>query len=291
MSAPLEEQAPIPSRPTKSTPNMNMYATATQYVPQTQYYSTPHINRGEAHVVSPPTRAEAPPQRKRPKYTRSKTGCMTCRVKKVKCDETKPKCMRCTHGQRDCTWPEGVPTRKRSSASRDSDDRPSTAGSPGLSEESTPSTRDHTPPSRAPVDLGLPPLASRRQADPYHVHQMSSEPDLRRHHERGGVVGYSQHPVSNANALSMIPEISTYPSQPRYEHYSSSGTHNSPLLSHPSSASRHTISANSRHMMGGGHQSVHHWNSSPVVAPEPYYHDVQERMQQHPSDAHHRYHQ
>ena len=61
-------------------------------------------------------------QRKRPKYTRSKTGCLTCRIKKIKvcvlpihapampllacflkiqCDETKPSCMRCTHGSRE----------------------------------------------------------------------------------------------------------------------------------------------------------------------------------------------
>ncbi|KAI0027707.1 hypothetical protein K488DRAFT_90541 [Vararia minispora EC-137] len=35
--------------------------------------------------------------RRRPKYTRSRTGCWTCRQKKVKCDETKPSCTRCVH--------------------------------------------------------------------------------------------------------------------------------------------------------------------------------------------------
>ncbi|KAF8423427.1 hypothetical protein L210DRAFT_2112261 [Boletus edulis BED1] len=35
---------------------------------------------------------------------RSRTGCLTCYVKKIKCDETpKPICMWCTHGQRDCS--------------------------------------------------------------------------------------------------------------------------------------------------------------------------------------------
>ncbi|KAF8750632.1 GAL4-like Zn(II)2Cys6 (or C6 zinc) binuclear cluster DNA-binding domain [Rhizoctonia solani] len=46
--------------------------------------------------------------RKRPKYTRSKTGCLTCRTKKIKCDETKPICTKCVHGQRECTWPKDV---------------------------------------------------------------------------------------------------------------------------------------------------------------------------------------
>ncbi|KAJ3829958.1 hypothetical protein F5880DRAFT_1459682, partial [Lentinula raphanica] len=64
-------------------------------------------------VATPQTRQETSQQRKRPKYTRSKTGCLTCRVKKIKCDEAKPTCARCLHGQRDCTWPEGVPARKK----------------------------------------------------------------------------------------------------------------------------------------------------------------------------------
>ncbi|VDB96494.1 unnamed protein product [Peniophora sp. CBMAI 1063] len=54
----------------------------------------------------------APMQRRRPKYTRSKTGCLTCRKKKVKCDEAKPDCERCASSGRTCTWPEpAVPRR------------------------------------------------------------------------------------------------------------------------------------------------------------------------------------
>lgn len=101
----------------------------------------------------------------------------------IQCDETKPSCMRCTHGQRDvrqlrlfywtmlkeaqCAWPEGAPVRRRSTTRKDSldaDGRPSTAGS-SISDSSTPPTRDHTPPHlphSQPLELGLPPLASRR---------------------------------------------------------------------------------------------------------------------------------
>lgn len=35
---------------------------------------------------------------------RTRTGCLTCRKRKVKCDETKPKCGRCLRLQRECTW-------------------------------------------------------------------------------------------------------------------------------------------------------------------------------------------
>lgn len=48
-----------------------------------QYYPSPHAVHGHPHVTNPPPRTDNT-QRKRPKYTRSKTGCMTCRVKKIK---------------------------------------------------------------------------------------------------------------------------------------------------------------------------------------------------------------
>ena len=213
---------------------MSYTTAANQYIhqPHTHYYPAPHLPHGHTHVVSPPPRTD-PPQRKRPKYTRSKTGCMTCRVKKIKCDETKPNCMRCTHGQRDCTWPEGVPARKKSVVRKDSVDRPSTAGSSGLSESSTPPTRERTPPKRSPNDLGLMPPTSRRPMnDHYVLHPMPSEPEpIRRlpiSNDRPVSSGYS-HPASNTNVLNMIPETASYPSQPRYEHPYS---HNGPSSRH-----------------------------------------------------------
>ncbi|ATZ54138.1 hypothetical protein BCIN_10g01580 [Botrytis cinerea B05.10] len=35
---------------------------------------------------------------------RTRTGCLTCRARKVKCDEGKPDCGRCIRLQRDCKW-------------------------------------------------------------------------------------------------------------------------------------------------------------------------------------------
>jgi hypothetical protein len=84
------------------------------------YYSSQHVTPpGHAHSVMSPQPAQDLAQKKRPKYTRSKTGCLTCRVKKIKvcrichsgmhvkvthhlqCDEEKPICSRCSHSQRD----------------------------------------------------------------------------------------------------------------------------------------------------------------------------------------------
>ncbi|KAF9653199.1 hypothetical protein BDM02DRAFT_2144413 [Thelephora ganbajun] len=143
------------------------------YPATTEYSSYGYTNpdnqsQSHIHVVSPSNRVENG-QRKRPKYTRSKTGCMTCRGKKIKCDETKPNCLRCTHGQRECTWPEGVPTRKRSTTTRKAPSRdayeitrPSTAGS---SEQSGPPTRDVTP-KREHIELALPSQSVRRATEP-----------------------------------------------------------------------------------------------------------------------------
>ncbi|KAF8464047.1 hypothetical protein BDZ91DRAFT_660718 [Kalaharituber pfeilii] len=50
------------------------------------------------------------------KHRRTRSGCFTCRTRRVKCDETHPICERCLKGGRDCTYPEVVPTSKPTSS-------------------------------------------------------------------------------------------------------------------------------------------------------------------------------
>ncbi len=45
----------------------------------------------------------AVPARKR-RFTRSRSGCATCRVRKIKCDETRPHCHRCLEDDRQCEY-------------------------------------------------------------------------------------------------------------------------------------------------------------------------------------------
>ncbi|KAI0305765.1 hypothetical protein B0F90DRAFT_1700929 [Multifurca ochricompacta] len=148
---------------------------------------------------------------------------MTCRQKKIKCDENKPKCHRCAHGQRDCTWPVGVEPRKRAPPKRidtihmdPTDVRPSTASSSGISEGSTPPTRNHTPPKRDLIELDLPPLTQRRHSDlhgqPHHPHGHSMASLMDPGH-RSSLLPISSsshfHPPSSHHAtLSVIPELS-----------------------------------------------------------------------------------
>ncbi|RYP54821.1 hypothetical protein DL768_000385 [Monosporascus sp. mg162] len=48
------------------------------------------------------------------KHRRTRSGCYTCRSRRVKCDETHPICDRCRKGKRDCVYPE--PPNSKSSA-------------------------------------------------------------------------------------------------------------------------------------------------------------------------------
>ncbi|SNX86940.1 uncharacterized protein MEPE_05649 [Melanopsichium pennsylvanicum] len=38
------------------------------------------------------------------KFSRSRSGCNTCRTRKLKCDEERPRCRRCTGNGKDCIW-------------------------------------------------------------------------------------------------------------------------------------------------------------------------------------------
>ncbi|EPS97724.1 hypothetical protein FOMPIDRAFT_1024907 [Fomitopsis schrenkii] len=262
-----------------------------QYIPQS-YYTQPH-GPGHMHVVAPPTRHDtmATTQRKRPKYTRSKTGCLTCRAKKIKCDESKPNCLRCTHGQRECTWPEGVPSRKRPTQKRESaadtglETRPSTAGSSGVSEASTPSNRGITPPlKREPADVGLPAMVSRRHSEPsIQLPTMNDMNAMRRQSvavPSGPTHGYPVNP-SHTQLLPAIPEASApysasqyhhhYPSNHQYAH-SSSASLVLPRLG-PQQGNMHT-------MRSMAQPNAAQWSPSPVADLDPlgpYFASPQER--------------
>ncbi|KEF54492.1 uncharacterized protein A1O9_09659 [Exophiala aquamarina CBS 119918] len=74
---------------------------------------------------------------------RTKTGCFTCRARRKKCTEEKPRCQKCTKSKRPCQWPNEadlIDRRNRRASSSPS----SAAASPNVlsDEESTPSQGD-----------------------------------------------------------------------------------------------------------------------------------------------------
>ncbi|KAI4283469.1 MAG: hypothetical protein L6R38_002111 [Xanthoria sp. 2 TBL-2021] len=52
------------------------------------------------------------------KHRRTRSGCYTCRQRRVKCDEARPQCARCHKGSRTCTYPEPPSKPKRGSSSK-----------------------------------------------------------------------------------------------------------------------------------------------------------------------------
>nr|KMM70155.1 hypothetical protein CPAG_06468 [Coccidioides posadasii RMSCC 3488] len=54
---------------------------------------------------------------------RSRTGCLTCRARKLKCDEQKPQCSQCRKASRECRPSEGIVFRHQQNASMNKDDR------------------------------------------------------------------------------------------------------------------------------------------------------------------------
>ncbi|OAT02350.1 C6 finger domain-containing protein, variant [Blastomyces dermatitidis ER-3] len=50
------------------------------------------------------------------KHKRTRSGCFTCRSRRVKCDETRPTCDRCSKGKRECVYP--PPPARRTTGSR-----------------------------------------------------------------------------------------------------------------------------------------------------------------------------
>ncbi|VBB83871.1 Putative protein of unknown function [Podospora comata] len=65
------------------------------------------------------------------KHRRTRSGCFTCRSRRVKCDETHPICERCRKGKRECLYPEPAPPKgSGGSTSKESSTAPSQQASP-----------------------------------------------------------------------------------------------------------------------------------------------------------------
>lgn len=61
-----------------------------------------------------PTLLQSIPDQKKHKRTRS--GCFTCRARRIKCDESRPVCERCKKGSRDCVYPSPGPASSKAGA-------------------------------------------------------------------------------------------------------------------------------------------------------------------------------
>lgn len=66
------------------------------------------------------------------KHKRTRSGCFTCRSRRIKCDESRPVCERCRKGSRDCVYPSptsGPPKGGARSSAKSRGPRPPSQGS------------------------------------------------------------------------------------------------------------------------------------------------------------------
>ncbi|KAK7956194.1 uncharacterized protein PG986_005416 [Apiospora aurea] len=99
------------------------------------------------------------------KHRRTRSGCYTCRNRRVKCDETHPICERCRKGKRECTYPEQTSGKGSSgqSSSRDSSgqaDSPGTASDEAEDEGERDARLDTIADEEEPTEGGLRPQQS-----------------------------------------------------------------------------------------------------------------------------------
>ncbi|KKK22354.1 hypothetical protein P175DRAFT_0494478 [Aspergillus ochraceoroseus IBT 24754] len=63
-----------------------------------------------SYTAPPTTPSLLQPLPDQKKHKRTRSGCFTCRSRRIKCDETRPICDRCRKGSRDCVYPSSTGT-------------------------------------------------------------------------------------------------------------------------------------------------------------------------------------
>ncbi|KAF2215115.1 hypothetical protein CERZMDRAFT_35456 [Cercospora zeae-maydis SCOH1-5] len=84
-------------------------------------------------------------------HTKSRRGCLACKRRHVKCDETKPRCAPCNRLDLDCTWPNPGGSASGEGVGQNASPTPSPSWSSNI-----PNTPDpHQHPSSEPPDLAI----------------------------------------------------------------------------------------------------------------------------------------
>lgn len=102
------------------------------------------------------------------KHRRTRSGCYTCRSRRVKCDETHPTCERCRKGKRECNYPEPAPPKGSGGGSKDSS---------GPSQQTSPSSSPGDDDDELlDQDLKLEPILDEEEDEPESATTQSSAP-------------------------------------------------------------------------------------------------------------------
>ncbi|EIW69623.1 hypothetical protein TREMEDRAFT_68786 [Tremella mesenterica DSM 1558] len=82
--------------------------------------------------------------KRRQKYRRTRTGCLCCRTRRIKCDEGKPTCRRCLIAKKSCQYPEPEEAPRRESKSSDHKRSRSASSTPSSDDELLPNPKPLT---------------------------------------------------------------------------------------------------------------------------------------------------
>lgn len=131
---------------------------------------------------NPPQPVTAPDQKK---HKRTRSGCFTCRSRRIKCDEARPVCDRCRKGNRDCVYPSPTPSSASKSGvrsqikSRGPGVRSQASDSPGHGDNDDPSALDTIIDNEEEEDQAVGP-GTKARAGPAHSKRPSTPQSLRR---------------------------------------------------------------------------------------------------------------
>ncbi|KAL8666240.1 MAG: hypothetical protein Q9168_007521 [Polycauliona sp. 1 TL-2023] len=132
-------------------PPQNTLFTDSQLAQSRNVNDWPDVIHDGQQTIPQATAATLPPPSgtEHTKHRRTRSGCYTCRQRRVKCDEARPHCARCQKGSRTCTYPEPRPKTKAGSSSR-----PDAAKTIALVAEASSSDEDGDDIEETPVSAG-----------------------------------------------------------------------------------------------------------------------------------------
>ncbi|OQE42390.1 hypothetical protein PENCOP_c004G06348 [Penicillium coprophilum] len=144
------------------------------------------------------------------KHKRTRSGCFTCRSRRIKCDENRPVCERCRKGSRDCVYPS--PTSSTSSKASSRTTAKSRAGRPQSHASESPGKLDSETlsPLQPIIDEEEPDSAVSDSRPSPASGTTTSQPDLRKSRSAQSLRRHSTRPLSDTS--SYIKEQSSSPS-------------------------------------------------------------------------------
>ncbi|KGO62499.1 Protein of unknown function DUF3468 [Penicillium expansum] len=153
------------------------------------------------------------------KHKRTRSGCFTCRSRRIKCDENRPLCERCRKGSRDCVYPSPTSSSSASSKASSRNTAKSRAGRPQSrgSDSSAKVDSETLSPLQPIIDEEEPDSAVSKSRPSPASATTTSQPDLRKSQSAQSLQNHNARATSDASPY--IKEQSSSPSteSPRFE--------------------------------------------------------------------------